>query len=482
MVARSLPPAPPNTKRKALAAAEKQLMSMLFDSGAVVPGTWYRRGQDLISVVQYGIDTKPHAEQAYLRLKDARLDGDYVRRVVQAETKLSRQRFQAALNPKIHTHLNILAWALPMGVSAAAVPGRQVQETYVILLNDAQMNDGSIVLEMRTMGMHLNDAARQKLAAKQKLIDDSIRLTGKNGFSGAWFEKSFGDGMDRVVITAFKADPTTTASAAEPYLKLQPLDSLTFEDSREGLKASFDPGELLRGSSAFLSIAGPKAEASKSLILANHDELALKKIEGQHAVASLAIRKSSSNPVLGQQQFQVVYEQPVLLPAGARTRSFFLAFLSLAAVVALAVWGYYHAMLARHFRLWLPGYVTSFELPPVSQRIASRHIVRLPTETGELAAVLTLPSPLIRAIFYRQATLRWDPKLRLLKAPATLEIKDLMHLPTVTKLVWHDRPPTAGEFELTIERPAKNGRNQRAKINVRFLSLPNRPRTSIENL
>lgn len=470
MTARSMPPAPPNTKRKALMAAERELASTLFDSNHIVKGPWYRKGVDLLTVIQYGIDTKPRADLAYLRLKDAKLDDDYVRRVIGARSDVSRKRFLAALNPKVHTQLNILAWALPLGLSAAAVPQEQVQDTYVILLNDAQMNDGSMVLEKHTMGMHLNPGARAKLAAREQLVESSVRLTGKAGFSSAWLEKSFGQDSDMVVITAFKAAPTTTTSEAEGMAKYNPLDSLRVDAGVSGLTASFNPEPELQGSDASLSIGSGHVTASRELILSPHNSVSFSGVDGQRGLVVLAVNKSASNPVLGIQKFQVLYEQTVVLPSSARTR-LILGVMALFSVgICLAVWAYYHAVIAKHFKLWLPGYVTSFELPAISQSATSRYIVRQPVGNGEAAAALTLPPHFIRALFYRDATLRWDQKL-CLGGNSDAETAKLSQLPRVAKLLWKDRPASSGEFTLSIERKLKSGRNQKAKINVRFLAL-----------
>ncbi len=474
-----MPPAAPNTKRKALAAAERELASYLFEPNHVVNGPWYRNGKDLLTVVQYGIDSLPRADLAYLRLKDARLDDDYVRKVIGAQSNVSRKQFIAALNPKVHTNLNVLAWALPLGLTTAAVPNQQVQETYVILLNDAQMNDGSMVLEKHTLGLHLNQAAREKLAKQENLVEKSIRLTGKYGFSSAWFEKPFGEGTDLVVITAFKAVPTTTAAAAEGMGKLNPLDNLSIDGGITGLSASFDPESELNGARANLTIQSGKDKSSSNFILSPHTRTTLGLVPGQQGTATLAIAKSASNPLLGTQQFEVHFKQPILLPSGVRSRSFLALIVLLAGVVGVASWAYYHLVTAKHFKLWLPGYVTSFELPAMSQGATSRFIVRQPVGNGELAAVLTLPKGIVRALFYRNATLRWDPKLSLV-GHAEAEMAKIALLPSVAKFVWLDRPASSGEFVLSIERPLRSGRNQRAKINVRFLALKSGTLKAIE--
>ena len=151
MIANSMRPAPPSTKREALATAERYLASLLYEPGRIVKGPWYRSNRDLVSIVHYGIDHERRADMAYIRLKDARLDEDYARLIERANPNLSRERFLKALRPTLHTNLNVLAWALPVGLAAARVPTRRpVEETFVILLNDMQMNDGSMVLEANT--------------------------------------------------------------------------------------------------------------------------------------------------------------------------------------------------------------------------------------------------------------------------------------------------------------------------------------------
>ena len=473
-------PVPADTKRKNLAAAKRELAEILYSPNRGQAEPWYRPGRDRISVVQYGIDTRPHAELAPSRLKNARLDDDYARRIIHAERRLSRNRFLAALTPRKRTHLSILPWAIPLGLSAAAVPTYSIQETYVILLNDAPSNDGLLSVQNSRASDRLNSAARQRLAQTQKIAKDSLTLVGKNGTNGPWLEQRFGEGANSVVFTFFKAEPKTTVYRAAELARLHPLDNLTLEPSGIGIRATMDPDKILIGKTAQFRLDEPKRAEIVTTTLAPRTSLHLSDLGGMLGKASLVVTDSVPNLLLGKQQFQISYARSVVLLAGRRAEAAIQWICFALAASAIGIWAYVQAVLARHFQLWLPGYVTSFRLPPIAQKVASRHVLRLPVEVGELAAILILPSPLIRWIFYRNATLAWDSKLVVIGAPGDRHSAKLTELRTLTKFVCQQRPPTSGEFEFTIERPTKKGGNQRAKINVRFLSLPSAVQSTLE--
>ena len=471
MVANSLKPVPVGTKRQALASAERYLTHLLYSPNKGEKAAWYRPNRDLVSIVHYGIDTESRADQAYIRLKNARLDEDYARVVIRANPNLTRDRFQRAIHPTSHTNLNVLAWALPVGMEAARVPSKKpVQETYVILLNDMQMNDGSVVLEANTLGMHLSPGVREELGRKNKLFSNSVRLTDRNGLSGVWLQKTFGQDLDLVAITIFKAVPTTTNQAAGALTKLRPLDSLSISGSASGLQAHLSPEEKLIGSKAALRIQSDRESRVNEKLLTQQTDYQLGKVSGGNARAYLLVSRTASNPLLGSQTFQVLYEQPVMLPGESMVRSFGLGFVLLALIGSMLGWIYYNIFQARHFFLYLPGYVSSFALPPIAQRVNSRHRTRVPLSNGEVAAVLVLPSRLIRRIFYRNTTLHWDPRLRVPKLAADCESYSVLNLPRSVEFMWQDEPPSSGEFELWLDRKMSNGRNQRAQVSVRFLS------------
>ncbi len=473
MVANSLPPSPTSTKRNALEAGEQELASLLYSPGKVVDGPWYRPKRDLISVVHYGIDSKARADLAYIRLKDAQLETDYSRLVEQANPKLSKGRFLKAIHPSQHTNLNVLAWALPLGLWTAKVSKtKSIQETFIILLNDMQMNDGSMVLEGHTLEMHLTPTVRNRLNRRRKVFNDSVRLIDKNGLPGVWLQRHFGDGSDLVAITILKALPSTTFVAAGELTKLHPIDDLKLHRGRSGLTASIASDKSLVGSHATLRLTTNRTTRSKGFVLQRQSEVNLGEVPGQDAKAYLLVDRTATNSLLGTQIYQVLYMQSILLPSGSLVQALASWLFWLSIVGGTFMWAYYHALLARHFQLLLPGYVTPFLLPPLSQRVHSRHTTRQPSGNGEKAAVLVLPSRFIRAIFYRNTILNWDARLRMPKLPASAESANLMLLPRCVEFIWQDRPPISGEFEISIERRLRNGRNQRAQTNVRFFALP----------
>jgi len=432
---------PPSSNREALMTAEKALTSMLYDNGVMTKGPWYRNGKDLLSVVQYGVGDKK------------------VRLTVHADSALSRRSLLRAIRPRAYLDAKTVSAVATAGVGAAAVPNRPVQETYVILINAGASHVTNI------FGSAGLDTAWRRQVRKSLSVSE-------------YPERSFGQGTARAFIDLAEVKPRARRLAARTIARQHPLDSMSLRENGDELTAEFDFDGIPLGESANLSLVGQGETVRRTLTLWEHNSVRLRKPAGQRAVAGLAISLWFDDPILGRSQLVVYSEQPVLLPAGARSRLLWVIFFVLAIAGAAGVWAYRQALGAGHFKMWLPGYVTSFELPPLSQVATSHHVLRQPTETGELAAVLTLPPKLIRWIFYRQATLRWDARLQLIGGPENTVAVGLTDLPRATKLVWRDRPRTAGEFELTIE----NGRNRRATIDVRFLALPNPKRTLPENL
>ena len=460
-----------DAKTNALREAKTALTSMLFSPQEGSREPWYRKGKDRITVVHFGIGVGKQDTIAKDALKKARLDQDYVRRITHAESKMSARRFGLVLNPRVRTHFDLLPWALPLGVCAAAVPNYSIQETYLLVLTDSRLNDSRADGRANLAKGFLNPTARQRLAGQTKLFEDSVQEVAYGGESEVWSQRQFGSGDDQVVLSITKLVPATTDAAATALAQSQPFTSLGLEQENNGLVASFHPPAALLGTKATVQISSRSGSDKKDLVLTPNALVHLRDPGGWTAHIGLIFHQSAKNPLLGRQNFQISVGETVTLPSGLRLGKLLAGVIVCLVLCLLGVWVYFQAVLARHVQLWMPGYVTSFKLPPLSQRVNSNHIVRIPVEIGDLAAIVVLPPLLIRYLFYSNAKLHWDSRLALTALKADSVSAKLISMPRVCKFICRDRTYAAGEFEFVFERNFKNGRNQRAQINVRFLAL-----------
>jgi hypothetical protein len=437
--------------------------------------SWYRPNRDLITIVEYGFDRNGAANSAYKRLKWASLGEDYVRPTTKGRSNLSRDEFRARLRPRRRTHLNVLAWALPLGLDAAAVPtGTPVQDTFVLMLNDAQMNDGSMVLERYTMGQHLNGPARTRLQRKEEQFAENVLLTDADGAPGAIKQVAFGPSTDKVVLTIFRAMSKVSKNAALPYADLDPLDGVDLDWTWGGLHVSTSTPRELNGMSGSVRIDGKVGHASAPVKLDRGASATIPNLSkegaGQAAMLSLAVTRASVNPILGRQTFNIVFSREVLVPASSGLARYLLWSLGILGLAGLG-WAYHQRFVARHFRVWLPDYTLPTSLPPLSNDVTTHFSSRVPKFDGEEAAWIELPHAFVRRLFYRDSILRWDERLSVLGLGDTTQAK-LTSLPRFVTFVWSGRPASGGEYDLVVERPKPGGRNHRLKATVRFLSLP----------
>lgn len=468
-------------KIQALQEAKAALTNKLFNpvDGRTEP--WYRRGRDRISVVHFGIGTGKKLALAEEALNKARLDQDYARRITHAESKMSVRRFNLVVNPRIRTQFAVLPWAIPLGVYAAEVPNYLVQETYLFILTDLRLNDPQMQDRANLAKGFLNQGARLRLGERLKVFDRSVREVAYGGNPEIWTQLRFGSGDDQIVLASTKLVPVTTDTAAEIFVKSKPLSHLTLNQGKSGLEASLQPPSSLVGTKATLQIHSVSGNASRDLVLNRTNQIQLGEIGGLSAFVDLVLHQRVKNPLLGKQDFQVSVGEQLTLPAVARFVRLALGGLICGVLFALGVWAYYQAVLARHLQLWVPGYVAAFKLPPLSQSVNSRHVVRIPIEIGDLAAIVILPPLWVRYLFYSSAKLHWDSRLALTALPAGAVSARLTRMPRVCQFICRDRTYASGEFEFVFERNSRNRRNQRAQINVRFLALSSGAPTTVDH-
>ena len=137
--------------------AKAELLRALLLGGKSALGIpRFRPGRDVVTAGRFGIDQGGESSKAYLRLDRARLDDDYLHISYPASRHPTYDGLAKAIDPGPGPelrNLNVLAWAVPMAFARMPPPTDDTtQMTYLVMLNDAQMNEGSIVLENQNLG------------------------------------------------------------------------------------------------------------------------------------------------------------------------------------------------------------------------------------------------------------------------------------------------------------------------------------------
>ena len=192
------------------------------------------------------------------------------------------------------------------------------------------------------------------------------------------------------------------------------------------------------------------------------------------ATMTVEVADTVENPLLG--STRVFREVPlqVFLPAGPLAWIGKLErLLELAALLAFAVWaGLWYRReqkVGRHFGVWLPDYANPFLPSPLNGLKEEGMMSRAERGIGEVAAVVQLPNRWLKALFYRDASIRWDERLRGHGFEGTSAA--MQELPQFLALEWRDRELRGGDFDLWIERGREGKRHDRMKISVRYFSI-----------
>jgi len=476
------------TKRRALDTASQDLASALYDgSGDLKAIPTFRTRKDLLTVVHFGFDRSRDHARAYERLRYANLRDDFVRVQTPTTSKLDKEGFLRSfeVTQANKTNINALGWAFPLGIGAARVrPETNVQNTYVILVNDSQINDGSIALERLTLGHWLGNAGRQNLAHAEEEQSANVQLVNNLGNALPLVSKQFGRDQNMVTVAAFQARPLTSINKAALVSHLKPLEGLSVRWTKQGdrnrLSISFEVPNELRGKRADLSASvGNKGAATEVVLERTTTAEVPLSPDFADETARIVLRPelSAENPLLGTQVFSVPYEELVRLPsspessAAKRNRAFFWFLLA-----AGAAWGgitfYRHGWLLSHLRIRLPGYAPPFDLPPLSQNRAARFAVRVPAGNGEAALVLLPPSGLVHKLFYKESAVSWDSQLRAVGLNEDVTQIDLAGLGGPLHLEWRDRPQESTTARVIVERKLLFFPTHRLEILVRFAALP----------
>jgi hypothetical protein len=448
----------PWAKAQHLEQAEKLLGRALFHGSIHLRIPRYRAHQDLLTVIKYGIDKYRDSAHAYQRLKWADLTRDYIRRDVFARSGMTESQFRSALKvpQRDRTNLNVVAWAVPMALSAARVdPGRPVQDTYIVLLNDAQLNAGSVALEAFELGQWLGPVGTSELVKAQQLEEQNVRLTNARGAMTPLASNNVGGGKSLISIAAFEAAPLTTDAAASRLEQLTPLERLDIGRSGPLLSIAFNPPRALRGHQATIRLEGTVSVNAVSVDLEDRTTAQLgvpADADDKPATLVLTPLFQASNPILGQQEFTVSYRQQIVVPSSGAARRRFLANLAtLLAVIlfpSLVIWIYFQIFAAREVQLRLMGYAVPFKLPPLSQNQRVRYEVRVPSWPEDIAAEIVIPGKFVRRLFYRDFAIRWDQKLQLQTFPPETTESNGAGLPRVLRFVW--KPGTDPSYEVSI--------------------------------
>lgn len=476
------------TKRRALDAACEDLAAALYDgSGELKDIPSFRTGKDLLTIVHFGFDRSRDHARAYERLRYATLRDDFVQVQTPTTSSLRRKEFLRTfeVTQANKTNINALGWAFPLGIGAARVsPETRVQNTYVILVNDSQINDGSIALERLTLGHWLGEAGRQTLAHAEEEQSANVQLVNNLGSAMPLVSKQFGRDQNMVTVAAFQARPVTSIRKAASVSNLKPLEGLSAgwitQAGKTRLSISFKVPDELRGKHAILSASVGNKGAMTQLELkrATTAEVALSP-DFADETARIVLRPelAAQNPLLGTQVFTIPYEELVKLPSSpessaAKRNRAFIWFLLAVGVAWGGITFYRHGWLLSHLRIRLPGYAPPFELPPLSQNRAARFAVRIPAGNGETALVLLPPSGLIHKLFYKEAIACWDPQLRAVGLGEDVTQVNLADLSAPLHLEWRDRPVESTTARVTIQRKLFFFPPHQLEILVRFAALP----------
>lgn len=474
------------TKRRSLDRAVETLAQTLFEGGALKGVPRYRQGKDLLSVVHFGFDRSRDHHKAYERLRTATLGIDYVRPLVSASASTSRESFVRTfqVSQADKTNINALAWAIPLGLNAARLgSGVAVQKTYVILVNDAQLNDGSLALERFTLGVWLGDAGHARLEQAERAQSQNVRLTNGQGAMIPLASAPFGSGRNLISVSAFEAQSVPSMAKAGSLSKLRPLEGagLDWVSTPKGtrLEVTFDVPKELRDRKASLSAAvegSPSVQvdlsARTSAVLPLSPDFA-----GETVKLVLRPQIQATNELLGAQTFTIPFEEPVRLPnsdesSAARRGRLFWWLVLVGGVVGGAVTFYRHGWLLSHFAVRLPGFAGAFPLAPLSQTRSERLAVRLPVGEGDAAFWLVAPTGWIRRAFYARGHVEWDGRLAARGYPADTLVLSLAELPETLELIWRERPEEATTAKLAIERRLLFFPVHRSEVIVRFSALP----------
>lgn len=398
-------------KAAALEQAENALAEMLFDKG------WYRPSRDMITVEHFGVDFAHDAGRAYMRLANARLHEDYIGKPLGAAKSVSRSRFLEALRPKQRTCLNVLGWALPIGLREAALDASHtVQRTYVIVLNDAQMNDGSIVLERLSLDLRLNRQTYQELQRADEVLNAECRLTDAQGNPGAMSQERFGNEHDPVVITVFEVRSVATQKAAAPAAKLDALDPLTLSWAGNRLRVRWASPPEIQGNSGALVVGCSGQTESSSVHLDGRDGVLLNRPrawgDGEAANVRLIAYGQAVNPILGSQKYAVVYRTSTHLPGVARSAGSTLAWVLFLGIIGAGAFGWWYLRnVARLIRIWSLDVEHPLELPSIHQGGTVQLSSRVPAPERSTVLYVELPPKILRHTLFRNAYMECFPPL-----------------------------------------------------------------------
>lgn len=426
----------------------------------------FQPGRDTVVVGRFGTDSGADSSQAWARLGDVRMD-EYLQVVYSPTGQPTRQGLRDSLSPGWPLrNLNILAWAVPMGFARMRpAPGQRVQTTYLVMLNDAQMNEGSIGLENEMYRPKLSTGAGATLDRAVADLIGHVRFVKERdqGLPGAVGRATFGDGEGMIVATVYKVVPVGRGEGVPQGKPREVRAEWVREGTGWRLDASALAPEGTQGGEARLSLGSQDGQWGPSdrrlgVSLADRRPEA----KGYALPVTLTLANDYPDPLLGVSRYTATYRDIAWVPPspaakGGLFQAVLVGLAAFAVASVLAVWVGWRRWLTRDFKITLPGGGAALDLPPLSGTRAVEGWTRVPRTVDETAFVLWGPSRLVGRFFYRKATVRWDPRrLRVAGLDASGEAR-VRDLPRYASFVWVARDGGTENTTLQIVRRSRTG-------------------------
>ncbi len=401
-----------------------KLIPRLYDQGFgdIIPH--FVPSEDLLTVQQFGMVDPPY-QDAYLRLADQDLPGDFLRQVILRQRGIERQELAAKIVPQNSYQYTVLSWAKQLALAAIGAGDETAHRNFLIFVHDGQPNAHGTREEDRAVKRYLNEASRELAKAQIEEIETSYLFSnGDGGDDAAWRLSEEAQHREypifmEVFEVVSKADQAWQ-QRANGFEALRDLRFRWIEDSGARphgvLEGTLDDGfrrwlaeaEVLSSSLRVRDSAGSfgegLAEPDFKVQVSSRGRLSC---EPRDLAVVAEFVLSRRDPLLG--------TRSLVFPAAASVRApipgacnlehrlkrsgqaaFLLLLLGLLA-------GYFHCRFFRRaMRVRLPGHIDPISL----ERTGARNVVTpVPPKAGREAFRLLLPGLWYQRIFHRGAVL-----------------------------------------------------------------------------
>ncbi|AIE83573.1 heat shock protein HSP60 [Fimbriimonas ginsengisoli Gsoil 348] len=409
--------------------AVHRLLDSLYGSEKLEGLPRFDPAHDLVTVLQFGIDSGGEASTAYRRLKWHDLKKDYLHPQITHEPRVTREQLADALQPERGYNLTALAWARAMALDASQVPsGTRVQRTFVLILSDNEANGGTMAEEAEVLEHFARPGDSAWIRALRRKVGKEYRFVGADGVEEPLFEqeiRAFGKAKP-VYLSGYEVLNRARERASAEAAAIPAVGSIDIGWQDEGgphptAVVRIDPSEKIRKrfgqhAAARITAGSPNAHGEGKVGEAGdtlESPMKFGSLPGgvEPATVRLAVTSDQPGGWLGTRRADTVYVINAAVPIpgthtiGRRLENSFL-FLLFATVAGTALWLWYSWRAGRHFRLKLPGYGNPILLPALGIQVApiADEVPKPPFVGGEALRVI-LPPRWMRRIFYRDATL-----------------------------------------------------------------------------